>query len=821
MDKVLKNDKIIPIVFATNENYAPYAGVCIESIIKNSSKDFFYKVFVFHVDLSNNTIKKLNSIKSQNLSTECLNISQNIETIKSNLYSHSYFSNEMYYRIMIPEILSEYKKVIYLDCDMIVLGDLSELFCFDLKSYCIGAVKNPLHKKMFDYIATNFDIDPDKYVNSGMLLINCEEFRKQNIKNKFFEEIKKHDVLRYPDQDLINVVCKNKILYLPMNWNYLWHQERLNKSFNQDLHLISNDCKEYNNAKSNIKILHYTGDRKPWTFNAIDGSHYFWDYAKSSCFYEHIFKQFLKNNSKYQKIKFVFAEFENNCLKLTCSYNVLFDNNTDSYLYFIDKNLYRPTIYCKRHISVNDVALTQRLFSIKISLDALKNKKTEIFFTLNGKNIMFEYDKFFPLNGNPKSYFAYNGLLIHRKDKTLLIEKCTFFKRMKFELAYLHSLIHSKNRKSAYIRLCYFFTKKFVPKNIWLISDRPKTAGDNGEALFTFIKTHKKEYKNINPYFVIDKKSPDYKRLKKFGSVIPLSSKKHKIYALHSRVKAVSQTDKELYDVFERNFLKDLLYKENRVFLQHGITKDDISNLYSKFNHNFNLFVTAGIPEYESIISNKNYGCGKSITKLTGFPRHDNLINNSQKLIVINPTWRLNLWKTTESEFKNSEYFKNWNNILSNKRFNNILKNSGYKVIFVLHNNMEKFSECFYQNENISIPSTKNYSEIFSNGALFVTDYSSNAFEFAYLRKPIIYFHFDNKTFFADHSYNKGYFDYEKNGFGKVTYDTADTLNEIFSYISSDCIIDDKYKNRIDAFFKFNDNNNSKRVVEQILKLKR
>ena len=101
---------------------------------------------------------------------------------------------------------------------------------------------------------------------------------------------------------------------------------------------------------------------------------------------------------------------------------------------------------------------------------------------------MFEYDKFFPLNGNPKSYFAYNGLLIHRKDKTLLIEKCTFFKRMKFELAYLHSLIHSKNRKSAYIRLCYFFTKKFVPKNIWLISDRPKTAGDNGEALFTFIK---------------------------------------------------------------------------------------------------------------------------------------------------------------------------------------------------------------------------------------------------------------------------------------------------------------------------------------------
>lgn len=821
MQVSVNNKKTIPIVFATNENYAPFAGVCINSIVKNSSKDYFYKIFVFHVGLSNDTIKKLNSLKAQNLSTECLNISQNLESIKSNLYSHSYFSNEMYYRILIPEVLSNYDKVIYLDCDMIILGDLSELFSFDLKSNCIGAVKNPLHKKMYDYIHTNFDIPPEKYINSGMLLINCTEFRKQKIKEKFFEEIKNHNVLRYPDQDLINIVCKNKILYLPMNWNYLWHQERLNKGLNQDLHLLDNDYEEYNKAKSNIKILHYTGDRKPWTFNAISGSDLFWNYASSSCFYDTIYKQFLKNNNKYQKIKFVFCEFENDYLNLTCSYNILNENNSDSYLYFINKNLHRPTIYYKRQIIVNDVLLTQRLFSIKIPLKDLTNNKTEIFFTINNKNVMFEYDKFFPLNGNQKSYFAYNGLLFFRNEKSLIIEKCNFFKRMRHELSYLHSLIHSKNKKFAYVRLCYFFTKKFMPKNIWLISDRPKTAGDNGEALFTYIRTHKSEYKKINPYFVVDKKSADYKRLKKLGHVIPLSSRKHKVFALHSSVKAVSQTDKELYDVCERNFVKDLLYKENRVFLQHGITKDDVSNLYSKFNHNFNLFVTAGIPEYESIVTNRNYGCGKSITKLTGFPRHDNLQNKTQKIIVINPTWRLNLWKNSIKEFQQSSYFKNWNEILKNKKFNLMLKNNGYKVVFVLHNNMEKFSECFYRNENIVIPTKKNYSQIFSEGALFVTDYSSNAFEFAYLRKPIIYFHFDKDTFFADHSYNKGYFDYEKNGFGEVTYCASETLDTIFSYIDSDCKIKDEYKKRINSFFKYNDNNNSKRVVEQILKLKR
>ena len=819
MAKSTNEKEIIPIVFATNENYAPFAGVCINSIIKNSSRDFIYKIFVFHTGLSNETIVSLNSIKSTNLSTTCLNINKNLESIKNNLYSHSYFSNEMYYRILIPEILKEYKKVIYLDCDMIVLGDLSELFSLNLKSYCIGAVKNPLHKKMYDYIISNFDISPEKYINSGMLVINCEEFNKQNIKEKFFEEIKHHEILRYPDQDLINIVCKDKILYLPMQWNYLWHQERLNKGVNQELHLLDHDLEEFNRSKSNIKILHYTGDRKPWNFNAIDKADFFWDYAKTSCFYNKIYKNFLNINNRYQKIKFIFCEFIDNNLNLTCSYNVLNENNKDTYLFYVNKNVYYPKIFYKRKTSINDVLLTQRLFIIKIPLKELLNNKTEIFFTINGKNVMFEYDKFFPLNGNIKSYFANNGLLFYRKDKTLIIEKCTFFKRLKFEFSYLHSLIHSNNKKAAFVRLCYFFTKKLVPKNIWLISDRPKTAGDNGEALFKYLRTNKKKCKNITPYFVIDRKSHDYKRLKQFGHILPLLSIKHKIYALHSSVKAVSQTDKELYDVFQRNFIKDLVYKENRIFLQHGITKDDISNLYSKFNHNFSLFVTAGVPEYESIICNKNYGCGKSITKLTGFPRHDYLNNTAQKIIIINPTWRLNLWKLSVNEFKKSSYFTSWNNLLKDKKINYLLKKQGYKIIFILHNNMEKFANCFYKNENIIIPSEKNYSEIFSIGSLFITDYSSNAFEFAYLRKPIIYFQFDKSTFFADHSYNKGYFDYEDNGFGEVCYDNQIISNTISYYLQNNCDLKDLYKARINKFFAFNDKNNCERVYNEIMKL--
>lgn len=818
----VKKNNHIPIVFATNENYAPYAGVCIQSIIENSSNKYFYDIYVFHVGLTDKTISLFNKIKTQNLSVSCVNISKYISKIKCKLYSHSYFSNEMYYRILIPDVLPQYDKILYLDCDMIVLSDVAELYKTDIGENCIGACRNLMHSKMIKYVSETLNLEPKKYINSGMILINCKQFKIQKVKSKIFNLIESFKNLSYPDQDLINLACKDKIYYFELNWNYLWHLERLNKSTNIDLHLSADELKEFEHIKSNIKILHFTGDKKPWQYNAIDGSEKFWNFAINSVFYNIILNKFLSINSKLQKIKLMFAEFDKDNLNITCSYNVLNENNKDSYLYFVNNNLYKPNIFLKRKIIINDVFIYQRLFSIKISKKELKNNKNIIFFTINGKNVLFEYDKFFPLNGSPKSYFAYNGKLMYRLGKSLIIEKCTFLKRLKYELSYLNNLRKIKQKKQVAIRILYFLTKKLVPKNIWLISDRPNVAGDNGEALFKFLRHNNKNYKKINPYFVISKNCDDYKRLKKDGHIIRLSSLKHKIFALHCNGKAVSQTDKELYDVIERNYLKDLLYKENRVFLQHGITKDDVSSLYSKFNHNFNMFVTASIPEYESIISNKNYGCGKSITKLTGFPRHDLLENKEENLIIINPTWRLNLWKQTEDEFIKSDYFEKWNSFLNNNEFNLLLTKNNLKAIFVLHNNMNQFSHCFkLSNDNIKINNNIKFSNLFSMGCMYITDYSSNAFEFAYLRKPVCYFQFDSNEFFEKHSYNKGYYDYEENGFGKVTKTITSLIQEINNLVNNDFIIDDKYAERIDKFFKFSDKNNSKRVADEMLKLKR
>ena len=114
--------------------------------------------------------------------------------------------------------------------------------------------------------------------------------------------------------------------------------------------------------------------------------------------------------------------------------------------------------------------------------------------------------------------------------------------------------------------------------------------------------------------------------------------------------------------------------------------------------------------------------------------------------------------------------------------------------------------------------STK-YRDIFSTSSLVLTDYSSVAFDFAYLRKPLIYAHFDKKEFDVYHTHDKGYFDYESDGFGEVEYDLDSTVNRLIEYMENGCKLKEKYRERIDEFFAFNDRNNCKRIYEAIKSL--
>ena len=133
------------------------------------------------------------------------------------------------------------------------------------------------------------------------------------------------------------------------------------------------------------------------------------------------------------------------------------------------------------------------------------------------------------------------------------------------------------------------------------------------------------------------------------------------------------------------------------------------------------------------------------------------------------------------------------------------------------HALMEPYIKEFIQSEHcIYWDSKKLYKDAFAEGNLLITDYSSVAFDFAYLRKPIIYYQFDSEQFFAEHTYTKGYYDYYNDGFGEVVDDEEKIVKLIVDYIKCECKLKEIYSDRINSFFKYQDRECCKRVYERI-----
>ena len=197
-----------------------------------------------------------------------------------------------------------------------------------------------------------------------------------------------------------------------------------------------------------------------------------------------------------------------------------------------------------------------------------------------------------------------------------------------------------------------------------------------------------------------------------------------------------------------------------------------------------------------------------------------------KKIIAVIPTWRAYLltgWglkPISDERFVSSEYFKFYKELFSDERLREALAEHGYEMRMKPHYRMTPYMHLFKEYGIEVFDGTLGYSEILSESALLLTDYSSVAFDFAYLRKAMIYAQFDRDDFFSgSHSYVKGYFDYDANGFGEVTEDVGSTVSAIIGCIEQNCKPSKKYLSRIDGFFAFSDKSNTERVVERLLDL--
>ena len=235
-----------------------------------------------------------------------------------------------------------------------------------------------------------------------------------------------------------------------------------------------------------------------------------------------------------------------------------------------------------------------------------------------------------------------------------------------------------------------------------------------------------------------------------------------------------------------------------------------MSHWLTKYNKNLSLLLTVSDYDWECF-NGENYNYDEKVIQTLGFPRYDNLTNeNLKKKIVIIPTWRINI--ETEEDLYDSEYFKRWNNLLNNERLVKYANDRGYEIVFKPHPNSLIFLNCFDINK-VKLDDVKGYHKILCDSSLMITDYSSVSFDFAYLKKPIIYYQYGDDYHFG----SDPVFDEDAANFGDIISDEEDLLNKIIEYIENDCLMEDEYKNKVDKFFKYTDKNNCKRVYEFIL----
>ena len=481
----------------------------------------------------------------------------------------------------------------------------------------------------------------------------------------------------------------------------------------------------------------------------------------------------------------------------------------------------------------NNVSLGYHLvyyhvFKVKIPVSSWNGDlKLELFCVLNGIHIPIRSLKptqYFPIGRVYKSsYCVMNGVKITLAENRLYLTKN--YSLFRSEMSFLKEIWRAKKefyKKVVLLRILYHALTPLRKRPIWLISDRALTAGDNGEAFFRYLL---KNHKNIRSYFIISKNAPAWERLKKLPHVVDIDSLKYKFLSILCNCFISAYTEPTRWQNSES--LRDIMRPKRIVFLQHGVTKDDISDVLRRQKRNISGFVVSARGEYDSVVHG-NYGYSPEEVWLTGFPRYDLLENAPEKLVTIMPTWRKyvttgsiadSIHMTLKPDFQKTKFCRFYSDLLTDQRLLDAAAEYGYKLAFFPHALLMDHIGMFRCSPQIEIvkPDTL-YKDIFKRSSLMITDFSSAVFDFAYLHKPVIYAQFDKDLFLAGH-YPQGYFDYERDGFGEVEYDLNSTVDRIIEYMKNDCQLKDKYRERINAFFAFHDRHCCDRVFARIAEI--
>lgn len=356
-------------------------------------------------------------------------------------------------------------------------------------------------------------------------------------------------------------------------------------------------------------------------------------------------------------------------------------------------------------------------------------------------------------------------------------------------------------------------------RHLWIIAERGVDAGDNAYHLFCYIREH---FPEINIRFVISKTSSDRKKVEEAGEVVNYRSFSHMLAFVLSEVKISTHIMGFSPDmVFFRELDRKNRIKGKKIFLQHGVIKDQLPYLYADANH-LDLFVCGAEKEWEFV--HGTFGYREGVVRFLGLCRYDQLPlkrERSEKVLLLMPTWRIYLSDLSKADFKRCEFYQKYQSLLNSQRLEELLEQYGYRLKFCPHFNLLPYIDCFEsKNDRIEIvlQEEREIQKLLIQADVLLTDFSSVFFDFAFMQKPVLYYQFDQKEFFNRH-YQKGYFSYADHGFGAVAEEEETLLDELAYLLKRDCQMAEPYRSRAEAFFGVRDHNNCRRNFEAILSL--
>ena len=262
---------VIPIFFSVNDAYSPFLATAICSIKANACRNYTYHIHILTDDVSVENKDRLSALAEEGFIIEFNPLAEQMATLPGvkQLQSHcfdAFATLTIYFRLFIPELFPQYDKVIYLDADLVVPGDISELYQEHLGTKLVGAVADYSIQKIapfMRYIDRYVGVDHQNYVNSGVLLLNCKRLREVDLAGRFLNMVSQYGLETVaPDQDYLNALCWYGIHYLDPEWN-----------------AMPSECLRH---MDDPQIVHFNLASKPWLNESVPFDEIFWKYAALS-----------------------------------------------------------------------------------------------------------------------------------------------------------------------------------------------------------------------------------------------------------------------------------------------------------------------------------------------------------------------------------------------------------------------------------------------------------------------------------------------------------------------------------------------------------